>query len=173
MKRIAGFTLIELMVTLAVLAILTMVAVPSYQRLTTMNRMAAEMNDFSGSFHLARTEAIKHGVTVTMCVSGDGANCTGGDWHRGWIVFLDPGADQQVEDAAEQLIQVYAGFDGTDTLTGNTAVATAIAFSGAGFLVGVGNGTVTLNSNPQELAYRRCAVISRIGRIDLRRAGDC
>lgn len=175
MKAREGFTLIELIVTVAVAAILAMIAIPSYQFLVTNNRMASEINDFVGSLHVARTEAIKSGMTVTLCVSTDGDDCatgTGVSWDAGWIVFMNPNGNQSVDDG-EALLRVHGAFDGTDTLTGNAKVSNIISFNGSGFVTDVGNGTVTLNAASNEEHFRRCAVISTVGRVDLRHESEC
>jgi type IV fimbrial biogenesis protein FimT len=82
-----GFTLVELMVTIAVAAILLSVAVPSFTDALLGSRLGAYANDIVASTLLARSEAIKRNVIVTVCTSGDGATCAGsGSWEQGWIV---------------------------------------------------------------------------------------
>src|SRR5277367_3145724 len=89
--RAHGFTLVEVVVTVAVAAILLSIAVPSFRYVTNSNRIAGESNGLVGDLQFARAEAIKEGRTVTVCVSTDGANCTGStSWEGGWIVFSDP-----------------------------------------------------------------------------------
>lgn len=82
-----GFTLIELMVTIAVMAILLAVAAPSFNDVTLNSRLGSYANNFVASANLARSEAIKRNAVVVMCVSSDGVNCTTtGGWEQGWIV---------------------------------------------------------------------------------------
>lgn len=83
-----GFTLIELMVTIAVIAILTMVAVPSFSAAMLSNKLAGYANNFVASALLARSEAIKRNVAVTLCRSADLSTCaSSGGWQQGWIVM--------------------------------------------------------------------------------------
>lgn len=92
--REAGFTLVEMIVTVAVLAILATLAVPGLQDLLGNARRAAAVNGFIGAVQLARSESIKRARPVSLCRSEDGASCAGpGDWARGWLVFVpaDPG----------------------------------------------------------------------------------
>jgi type IV fimbrial biogenesis protein FimT len=116
-----GFTLIELMVTLAVLGILLGIAVPSYQTFVMNSRMASQTNDLITALSLARSEAVKRAANVTVCASSDGATCTGG-WEAGWIV----------RDAAGTPIRVQQALGGSSTLTGGTHVASAITFTASG-----------------------------------------
>lgn len=89
MTKTRGFTLVELLVTLAVAAILITVGVPSFKDLIYNNRLTAATNMFVSSINIARSEAIKQGRNATVCVSTNLANCTGGNWNDGWLVWVD------------------------------------------------------------------------------------
>lgn len=82
-----GFTLIELMVSILMLAILVAVAVPMFQDSTLRSTLSAQANDLMSGAILARSEAIKRNQVVTMCVSSNGTSCTAGSWEAGWIVI--------------------------------------------------------------------------------------
>jgi type IV fimbrial biogenesis protein FimT len=81
-----GFTLIELMITVTVLAVLVALAVPSFRDATLGTRLSSFANRFVASTYLAKSEAIKRNATLTMCVSTDGTNCVSGGWEKGWIL---------------------------------------------------------------------------------------
>lgn len=84
----AGFTLIEALVAIAVLAILLGIAVPSFSDSTLNSQLRAASTDMIAAANLARTEAIKRRRTVSLCVSSNGTSCTTGGWHQGWIVIV-------------------------------------------------------------------------------------
>jgi len=91
----AGFTLMELLLAIAVLAILTTLALPAFTQFIANNRLAAEANELVASFQYARSEAVKRGLPVQICSSADGTAC-GGDWNQGWIAMVDPGGTEEV-----------------------------------------------------------------------------
>lgn len=85
-----GFTLIELMVTIAVVAILLGIALPSFTDSTLGSKLRTQANDLVAGAVLARSEAIKRNQTVTLCASSNGTSCTG-SWSDGWIVISSGG----------------------------------------------------------------------------------
>ena len=90
MKIHSGFTLIELMITLAIVGILLMVGVPSLKTLLQGNQLIASANELISALHVARSEAIKFNTRVSICESSDGKTCAiTGSWKNGWIIFVD------------------------------------------------------------------------------------
>ena len=84
-----GFTLIEIMVVVAIVAILVMLATPSWQELIANNRSRTAVNDWIASTQFARSEALRTNARVTVCKSSNGTSCgTGGatGFEIGWIV---------------------------------------------------------------------------------------
>lgn len=82
-----GFTLVELMVVVAILSILTMLAAPTFTEIILNNHLSSTSNRLVSSASMARTEAIKRNVTVTLCQSSNASTCgTNGNWELGWII---------------------------------------------------------------------------------------
>jgi type IV fimbrial biogenesis protein FimT len=83
----SGFTLVELLVTIAVVGIVTVVAVPSVQNLINANRLAASAEDLSAALQLARSEANRRNTVVTICATSNGTTCANTRaWNR-WIIL--------------------------------------------------------------------------------------
>ena len=98
-----GLTLIELMVTLAVLSILILVAAPAFREAIMNVRMSALANDLMADLALARSEAIKQGRTVMICPSpAPHTACSGTDWKVGWMVFVDADNDGRWDNTAAE-----------------------------------------------------------------------
>lgn len=98
-----GFTLVELMVTVAVLAILTAAAVPSFATIFNRNRLSALSNDVVSSLQTARMESLRRGQRVVLCRSADGATCSTGNPWTGWIVFTDANGNNAPDSSADIL----------------------------------------------------------------------
>ncbi len=162
-----GFTLTELMVVTAIVAILLGIAIPSYKYLTTSYRLSAELNDLVGDLQLAREEALKEGVTVTVCPSANGTGCTGGtEWNVGWIVFSDPNANATV-DPGERIVKARNAFSGTtpDTFDSGNGV-TAVLYNREGFAstsAGLNQTKFLLQESTLNNAYTRCLILYPVG----------
>lgn len=167
MRRQGGFTVTELMVVVAIVAILLSLGVPSFRYITNAYRMSAEINGLLGDMQYARAEAIRQGQPVTACVSTNGTACTGGgNWAGGWIVFSDPNGNQAV-DAGEVVLRTQAAFAGTTPDTFNASAGlTAITYNREGFATttaGFPNTLITLRDSTLNAAWTRCLWITPVG----------
>jgi type IV fimbrial biogenesis protein FimT len=104
-QRIFGFTLIELMVTIALLAIIAALAAPAVGVFVSRSAMRSISADFTLALQRARSEAINRNMCVTMCMSSKASlsppKCTasGDAWDIGWIVFVNPSCDPSITTA--------------------------------------------------------------------------
>lgn len=96
MKRRAGHTLLEMLCTLAIAALLLGMAVPTLQALLRGQRLATTVSDFFGALTLARSEALRRGVPVVLLAAGAG-------WDSGWMVLVDRNGNLQA-DAGEDIV---------------------------------------------------------------------
>ncbi len=90
-----GFTLLELIMTIAIASIVITVGVPSFRQTIQVNHKATQVNQILHSLNVARSEAVTRGFPVTICKSADGSSCGGSSvkWEQGWITFLDDDMD--------------------------------------------------------------------------------
>lgn len=89
-----GFTLLELMVVIAILGILATLAAPNYRNLIERNKIRSALNEWQNSFYLAQREAMRLKEPVTFCGSSNGKECDkdeGNIFNNGWIVISDRG----------------------------------------------------------------------------------
>ncbi len=130
--RNQGFTLVELMITLVLAAILLSIGIPSYQSLIQNNRRVTAVNELVSGLHLARNEAFKRNRTVSVCPSADGMIC-GGSWAAGWLVFVNADADTPpaVTDGDEIIRYVAAPGRGLP-LSVDAASASGVSYSARG-----------------------------------------
>jgi type IV fimbrial biogenesis protein FimT len=88
MRNSSGFTLIELMVAIAILGILAGIGIPAFQNMTLNNRITTTTNGLLGVLQLARSEAVTKRLAITVCPSTDQATCTAGTpWSDGIVVL--------------------------------------------------------------------------------------
>ena len=107
--RRRGFTLLELMVAVAVLSILVGLGVPAFNDTIRNNQLAAAGSDLISALTLARSEALKRSIRVSVCAAEDQDNCaTGTDWSKGWIVFTDDFGTAGVIEPGDTLLQNWS-----------------------------------------------------------------
>jgi type IV fimbrial biogenesis protein FimT len=168
MNTQTGFTITELIVVMAIVAILTGIGVPSYRYVTTANRVSSEVNGLLGDMQYARSEAVREGQTVTVCAANtDGTDCLGDgntSWKGGWIVFSDANGDKSVQSATEPVLRVKNAFAGQDTFT---SAVNAVTFNREGFAVALPNAGVllTLHDSTSTATYTRCLQITFVGTV--------
>lgn len=120
MKSKSGFTLIELMITLAVAAILLTIGIPSFRDIIKNNRLVSYTNEFVAGSQLSRSEAVKRRRYGYICASANLTSCSNStNWATGWIVWVDDNADSTPQ--TTELLRVGAALDATLTFVSNGA----------------------------------------------------
>lgn len=145
MKNESGYSLIELLITMAVVAIALTMVVPGVQQFMQNNRLTSQLNMLSSSLMLARSEAVKRNIRAVICPSTDGATCvttTGAGWETGWLVFLDRNNDFALTGTSaacaegattgECLLLAQEALTGGTTLRTASGIVGALAFDGSG-----------------------------------------
>lgn len=123
-----GFSLVELMVTLAVVAILLAVGVPGFAEMIRNNKLRTTTNNFFSSINLTRAEAIRRGERVDMVPVDEK-----GDWSKGWVVFIDKNGNQKPDDGEPVIFShgpAPSGISIKSNLTDSTVQY--LAYNGAG-----------------------------------------
>lgn len=163
-----GVGLLEVLAVLAVLSVLVSWAVPSWTALSHDAGRSAMANGFLADLALARTESVRRGRRVVLCVSSDGQACAAsGNWQQGRIVFEDTN-NSGWREAGEPLLLAQAGETDGWLFDGNTPVARYISYHPSGQTRTPGGGfqagTVTicrLTGSPTTVTK---IVINRVGR---------
>lgn len=133
-NAVKGFTLIEMMMTLSIGAILLTVAVPSYNTFTKNNQVTKQLNLLAAAVSASRGEAAKRGARVVMCQSSDpvasspACSGTSGVWSSGWVIFVDSDNDATI-DAGETVVNVFQSEPGVFI---NTSAGTSLTFNSDG-----------------------------------------
>ncbi len=167
MSKQYGLTLIELLVTLAILAILMTLALPSFRDFFSSNRIAAATSDFVTSLNLARSEAIRRGAQVTM-LSTNGS----GDWGGGWTMFVDTDRDE-VFDAGEERLRMANALSVPTTLYGDGNFTSFIAFLPTGRITNNVGGSFAICHDDSTSGAKSITVIGT-GRVRVSNsAADC
>jgi type IV fimbrial biogenesis protein FimT len=150
MQKQRGFTLVELMVVVAIAAVLIAMAVPSFTGLIKSNQVSSAVNTFLSDVRFARSEAIKRGGSVVICrsdspeatspvcsTSGNAAN--GNGWVSGWVIFQDLNNDGTI-DAGEPILRLQPAITSVDVMTEGAATPRAKAvFTATGRLQATGS----------------------------------
>lgn len=154
MKQTLGFTLIEIMIALLLVAIVLTVGVPSLRDFIHNNQAASETNALLAAFNSARGAAVTRGVPVAVCASSNGTSCLSSsgctpattDWSGGWLIFVDnPGGTACVKDGSDVVLHVGSGFSG-GSLKGTVA---GVQYLPSGLRLNTTTATFTLNLGKQ------------------------
>ena len=157
MKKQNGFTLLELIIAIAIVGILASIAVPSYSTFISKNRLSSVYNGLAGTISLARLEAVKRSQVITLCISNDQATCdptTATNWGAGYIVFADLDGDGIVDITSDPattdtVLKVEPAANSTISIT-STDFGSRLSFAPRGRLRTQGSIVICNGDNTKE-----------------------
>lgn len=163
-RRQRGLTLIELLVGVAVVAIITTVGVPQFRGFIANQNRVAGTNDVVMSMMLARSEALKLVRHVTICASKDGNTCATNvsDWRHGWIVFANTARSNAGKlDSGETLIRMFPALGGGAVIASPDGLGAVVTFRPTG---DVDTGGTLTYCDDRGAPNARAIVLERSGR---------
>lgn len=185
--RHAGFTLIEMLIVIVILALFTSIGVPSFQNTIRENRLATQANSLVASFHLARSEAIKRRLPVVICRTANGTTCVtdgAGTWETGWLIFVDDNLDATADatdndglfNSTEQLLRHVSAIQTTTLRSASAVVADSVRFRNNGLLANAGDSFFLCDTKTADTKEARDININVTGRVTTKKdvgAGNC
>ena len=171
-KHSAGFTLVELMITLLISAIVLGFSMPGISTLLERNRLQTSADSLFTGLMLTRSEALKRNRSVSMCKSSNGTSCTPGTlWHQGWLVYTDNDGDNVVD--PNEVLRVESAMRAGDTmLVSGSDFTDEISYNTDGSASGTG--TFILCNADGDVEFGREVEVEITGRPRLRSSTpDC
>ena len=165
-----AFTLIELLVVLAIVALMTGLAVPSGYRILESNKAANGINWIAHAIHLTRRSAVNYGTMTTLCPAEEEGIC-GGTWHDRVMVFTDQNADRQVNGTDQILTYLNFPYQGATLNWRSFGNRQYLQMTPAGF-TNFQNGNFVYCSAKQEPQFARQIVLNLQGRVKKARDQD-
>ena len=131
--RGSGFSLVELLIAVAIVGLLVLAAGPSYRSWIAAQQLANHAHFLAGTLNQARSEAIKSGSRVNLCKTRDNEQCAddGSGWEMGWILFIDENQDGEIS-AGETVIRTLGPPGNGITVRGNRPVADYVSYTSLG-----------------------------------------
>ncbi|WP_031437523.1 GspH/FimT family pseudopilin [Methylobacter tundripaludum] len=158
--RNLGVTLIELIITISIAGILVSIAIPSFSSIIRSTRLTTYANELVTSLNLARSEAVKRGVQVSVRKKGS----TNQNWDSGWDIFTDLDGDGTL-DAADTLLKTYPALTNGFTLrTGTVGYQDFAAYLPSGLSLNSSGDTFRLCASSGDIVNSRAIEINALGR---------
>lgn len=174
MHKSRGFSLIELMVVIAIAAIMVTLAAPSFVQLITKSNVSSAVNIFMADMRFARSEAVRRGGAVIMCRSDDPEATTphcntnegpgGNGWVSGWIIFEDRNSNLDYNSATDQLLRVQAPINNIDTILEHSSGSTKFQFTAMGRMRSLTSATSMRFGTNMPDTLKRVVCVNQSGR---------
>lgn len=169
-----GMTLIELMVSVAIVAVVASLAVPSFRTMLVKRSVQSAADSLVSDMRLARSEALKRSTRTAICRSTDGTSCSSvvGSWNEGWIVFIDKNANSSV-DTGDEIIRVQQALPNINSIRGPAGAdpIQIVKYDPAGFAKAANQSFVFTPTGTVPDGTTRLVCISIQGRPALRAEG--
>ena len=160
MNKQQGFTLSEMLITAAMISIVTAIGVPSMSDFIKNDRLTTQINTLVGHLALARSQAVTLQLPVVVCASNDLATCSSNDWADGWIVFIDSDVSGGVS-PGDEVLRAQEALGVNNTLSSTTG--SAVTFDDRGFAPGAA-GSFSL-CDERGVDHLKSVTISITGRV--------
>jgi type IV fimbrial biogenesis protein FimT len=162
-KSNRGFTMIELLVTVAILAIVTAIGIPGFVEIINDSRLTTNANQLVASLNLARSEAIKRSTKVYVANIGN----QGRNWDNGWLIFIDENTNSIFDEDTDTLLKTYPALTNKDTLRVGRNINNWIAYKPSGLYetsTGRLNDSFRLCTVDEDEKVSRAIIVNSIGR---------
>lgn len=158
-----GFSLIELIIVLAVAGVMLTIVAPSFSSLIDSTRMTTQLNTLVSALSLSRSEAVKTGRNVILCKSIDGQWCDHhAEWRDGWLIFADTNRDR-TRNPSEPILRIFPELGSGHTLRFNSSLNLQyVQYNPTG--EAINNGTFTF-CDKRGSQHARALIIFRSGRV--------
>jgi type IV fimbrial biogenesis protein FimT len=160
MKKHSGFTIIELLVVVGMIAVLMGFGIPAMGTFVKNDRLSTQINTLVGHLAYARSEAVLRSQQVALCASSNMTACLGTDWGAGWILYVDADGDSKLS-AGEEILRVKQPLSGGNTLS--STFADSFIYDKRGFSA-TGTGTFSL-CDDRGVTNLKSISISNTGRV--------
>ena len=166
LNKTKGFTLVELLITLAIIGLISGIALPQFNNMIKNNTLVTNTNVFVALLNYARTEAVTRESNIVLCATNDSTvaipNCNSNNWESGWVLFSDIGNTPNNFDNNDILLKRSPSTATGITIRSTFANVGSLTFAKNGFASSAG--TISF-CDDRPLKDSRAITVSRVGRV--------